>query len=173
MENKETILEELGELAPGLLKNKMKVQQYPHPDYFEKMQDSVLAKIMEKDYADIPNGYFQSMQNQVIASTSPVTKTKVFRLSPYVKWASAACAALLMMWIPYNYTSNKTVKENSELTLDVSNEEELDYIVEYFNSEADLHYLSSITNEESLIEEATEYDPLLSDEEIELLNEIM
>jgi hypothetical protein len=165
------IKEELEELAPALAKLKNREEPSMQAAYFATMQDKVMATLNSKNDAPAPI-YFETMQNQVMKSVTEKRATKSIKFFPLIKWAVAASIALAMLWLPYNYF-NQT-KDNtyvSGLNIDINNQQEVDYLIDYLNTDADFDYLQSITSEESIpSSDAPESeDYLFTDEELELL----
>jgi hypothetical protein len=174
MKREQEILNELQEIAPFLIPLRKKKNMVDDEAYFSKMQDDVLLKIMNQDVNDIPNGYFQSMQQEVIDKVDHKNKTKTVALSSYIKWTAAACVGLSLLWIPFrNMDLNKNeLAINNKIEINFQNNEEVDYMIEYLNSDADFEYWKSISSEEN-IPSMNDNEYLFTDEEIELLNEIM
>jgi hypothetical protein len=165
------IKEELEELAPMLAKLKNREAPSMQAAYFTAMQDKVMATLNSKEDAPAPI-YFETMQNQVMKSVTEKRATKTIKFFPIIKWAAAASIAIVMLWFPYNYYTQTTPNTYaSELNIDIDNQQEVDYLIDYLNTDADFDYLQSITSEESIpSSDAPESeDYLFTDEELELL----
>jgi hypothetical protein len=171
MKKREEIEQELLEFAPNLSIITRKKQILPADAYFGSMQDAIMSKIYNQDDAPATE-YFNSMQENVMAKIVEKKSSKIISLNTIVKWSVAASVALLMLWLPYNhYITNNQTTYASELNIDIDNQQEVDYLIDYLNTDADFNYLQSITSEESLPSEdiPTSDDYLLSDEDLELL----
>jgi hypothetical protein len=165
------VKEELQELAPELAKIKSKERVSLEAVYFAAMQDKVMATLNSKNDAPAPI-YFENMQAQVMNSVKEKRAIRTISFMPIIKWAAAASIALAMLWLPYNYYDQSSQNRYaSEINIDIDNQQEVDYLIDYLNTDADFDFLQSITSEESIpSSDAPESeDFLLTDEDLELL----
>lgn len=189
MEDKELLSENLEKLR--------KVAHYPPPpeNYFPNMQEEVMAGIrLERTIGkvrkeEIPDGYFENLSQQVLekaADSSPSHKIFILHSLRWVASAAALVTVLTVMWkyvLPseiHSPVKHDYVALSNEFGNDLT-AEELDQLMLNFNTEEDLWLLKQLeqvhTGELPVIETADQEEQLLqgilTDEELEYLNEIM
>jgi hypothetical protein len=192
MKEKNNILEELDELSSLLKEIKSKEKNnLPGQAYFNDLQNKVIQEISLEQYKDkrltndIPDGYFTKLPTVVFEKLHQ-NETKTARLKPSYKWLGMAAAVIfIFVAVPFIsmifrsssqkiMASNETNKRVSEWTKTL-NEEDMNYIIDNFNSEEDLETIKGLEIPESDIKTTSTSDQfdILTDEEVEYLNELM
>jgi hypothetical protein len=192
MKEKNNILEELDGLSSLLKEIKSKEKNnLPGQVYFNDLQNKVIQEISLEQYKDkrltndVPDGYFTKLPAVVFEKLNQ-NKTKTTRLKPLYKWLGMAAAVIfVLVAVPFIsmifrsssqkiMASNETNKRVSEWTKTL-NEEDMNYIIDNFNSEEVLETIKDLEIPESDIKTTSTSDQfdILTNEEVEYLNELM
>lgn len=185
MKEKNKIIEELTELSATHLKNKLlNPVDYEIPgDYFQKMQEHVMSEIhldlkLISNIKQTPTAeYFEKMQEEVLKKVKPA---KIIPLPSFYK--ALAIAASFLVVFSFGYMALIKKEEPAEFMALQKNltDEELNYILENYSTEEDFQYLDAQEEidpinlqiqEEELDEKVI--DEIMSDEDIDYLNELM
>ena len=189
-------MEEQEKLSQELEKLK-KAQRFsaPNEGYFDALTDQVMARIRieetfgKEERPTIPDGYFDHLPDAVMARIQERSPSgKVVKLYN-IRWMAAAAVLILVAVVMLKVilpTNNGAVQKpafvalSSDFSSDLTSEE-IDDLIQSFNSEEDfwlLQQMESVHNSELPEMEGLESDEnlmheILTDEEIEYLNEIM
>ncbi len=194
MEEKIHILKELEAISPTLKSSKEQdIIIGPNKDYFDKMQDQVMAQIKLGIYEnrvsmdDVPENYFENLPNVVLSKVNN-NEGKIVKLFPYKKWIGIAASLIFVtVAITFLIQNNNSGKEQlanaiedrkTKEELQNFSNEDLNYIINNYSSEEDFEILKTtdLNKNELHIETMPEANPselIISDEDLEYLNEIM
>lgn len=190
MEEQEKLSQELEKLK------KVSPYKAPPAGYFDDLQNQVMAQIqMERSMPGesnegIPAGYFEGLPDVVLAKARGVNGgggKVVFMRN--IRWMAAAAVLVIVAVVMLKYVmpaGNATNSEQAfaalshEFNQDLTSEE-IDHLIQTYNSEEDLWLLkqlepvdhNSLPEIEGLDSEEPLLQDILTDEEIEYLNEIM
>lgn len=190
-------MEEQEKLSQELEKLK-KVSPFgaPPTGYFDALQDQVMAQIQlersipVENKSGVPAGYFDRLPDVVLANaqgTQGGGGRVVFMRN--IRWMAAAAVLVIVAVVMLKFimpAGNDTHSEqafaalSNEFNQDLTSEE-IDHLIQTYNSEEDLWLLkqlepvdhNSLPEIEGLDSEEPLLQDILTDEEIEYLNEIM
>ncbi len=190
MEEKEKLSQELEKLK------KVSPHGDPPAGYFDAMQDQVMAQIqLERSLpaqpkAGVPVGYFDSLPDWVLANAKGAQggggRVVLMR---NIRWMAAAAVLVIVAVVMLKFVlpaGNETNSEHAYAALSKEfnqslTSEEVNHLLQNYNSEEDLWLLkqlepvdhNSLPEIEGLDSEEPLLQDILTDEEIEYLNEIM
>ncbi len=122
------------------------------PDYFQQLQEDILAKVAEQQLSarvngesgfSVPDGYFDALTHRVADRTTHRQTTPVRRISQprWMTYAAAACIALAVSVVGFfKLNHDEEVVQTSHLA-SVSDQEILSYL-ELYGTENDIVYIS-------------------------------
>jgi hypothetical protein len=189
MKERENILAELNELTLSELAKGF-ASKHAHidvpADYFTYLPDQVITEIhvakskSVPSFDDMPKDYFGTMQKEVLSKvnlTSLKPTKKIVNMTPWYKAAAAVMIGVFSVSTMYFYNNNTTAPSQIASTINTTefSEEEVTYIIDQYSSDLDLQNLdpSHVENLSTSDEDMQLMEDILSDEEINQLNEIM
>ncbi|MBK8701561.1 MAG: hypothetical protein IPN29_19240 [Saprospiraceae bacterium] len=182
----------VSETLAGLMK---KIRNEPLPSgYFQDVETKVMSRIQLEKFKgepsdEVPLDYFDNLPDRVMERVGQSSRAGQVLLMSRLRWFAIAASFVLVIfavgkWNPSKNDVPKLARNFEALNDGFANDltsEDMEYLIGQFNSEEDLHLLKSMeqldhnalpeikasTSEEELFQD------ILTDEDIEYLNEIM
>ena len=170
---KNNIHNEIKEIAPMLAGMDKKNPFVVPKGYFSSLENRTLDSLGKKSTLtnSTPEGYFDTLTDQILERVSQEEKTKVIPLYKRT-WLTIAASFILVAGAIYLMnTQSDGIDNNPEYTLDIEADEALDYLVE--NGDLYLTDLLSLDiYEYNLDSEASNFDILEETDLDEFLNDL-
>lgn len=179
---KDKIHNEIKEIAPTLASLEKKNPFIVPQGYFLSLENKTLDALGEKPIIGNtpPEGYFDSLSDQVLERVAREEKTKVI---PFYKrsWLNIAASFIIVAGAIYLMNSHPTGIENTtEFAMDIEADEALDYLVEsgdlnlsdLLSLDIDEYDLANETSNFEIIEEA-DLDDFLNELDLDDLEDLL
>ena len=167
----------------------------PPAGYFSQLEDEVMAQIRvaeaikKKNHASVPDGYFEGLSTMVMEKIEVKPASGKMVIMRNLRWISVAAVMVLALAVMLKFVlpagvmgeeKNNYASMSQKFGTELSHDD-VNHLIQSFNSEEDLWLLQELeavnTGElpeiEGLGEDEQLLQDIMTDEELEYLNEIM